>query len=291
MADPLPPTQEAIELKPCRECGAPCSVQVFTSQHIIGEARVWVCSKHRFLGGNCLSTEAYLTAEAWNTRPILEGDEALERLKGALTIAIAALGRVSTRCFDRETSPLKPIGDIARDALNALCTALGDAEYDTLALQALASLPPTPSRVLAEALGKQLYHRLRTMLHEWEGRPFGDEAADDAIVEKWAQRLSALAQYNASPSTGSGEAGWQPIETAPKDGTHFLACNSRESFGYRDGPLPAVQTVVHWFAGGFYTSVNELEPQRPFPATHWKALDEPAPPPSPASAKPEGGEL
>lgn len=70
---------------------------------------------------------------------------------------------------------------------------------------------------------------------------------------------------------------WEPIETAPRDGRHIQAAIIGTSFGFNAGrPLPEVQTVVHWFsdpdAPGFYTSVNEQEPQRPFPATHWKYL-------------------
>lgn len=73
---------------------------------------------------------------------------------------------------------------------------------------------------------------------------------------------------------------WAPIETAPKNGSHFLACIAGTTFGYWEGErAPAVQTVVHWWGApgeeGFYTSVNELEPQKPFDATHWKPLDEP----------------
>lgn len=74
------------------------------------------------------------------------------------------------------------------------------------------------------------------------------------------------------------KAAWEDIESAPKDGTHFLAATIGTSFGYFNGePAPEVQTVVHWWGNpgeeGFYTSVNELEPQRPFPATHWKPLE------------------
>lgn len=74
--------------------------------------------------------------------------------------------------------------------------------------------------------------------------------------------------------------GWRDVSAAPRDGTHILACNAATSFGFKDmKPLPPVQTVVHWFpdpdAPGFYTSVNEVEPQRPFVVTHWKPLDAP----------------
>jgi hypothetical protein len=56
----------SVELLPCRECGAPCSVQVFDSPTV--EATIWICSQHKTLGGECPSTTAYLYAEAWNTR-------------------------------------------------------------------------------------------------------------------------------------------------------------------------------------------------------------------------------
>lgn len=73
---------------------------------------------------------------------------------------------------------------------------------------------------------------------------------------------------------------WEPIETAPRDGQHVLACIAGTSFGWWDGKAaPPFQTVVHWWGNpgeeGFYTSINELEPQQPFQATHWKPLDAP----------------
>lgn len=74
--------------------------------------------------------------------------------------------------------------------------------------------------------------------------------------------------------------GWREIASAPRDSAHILACDATQSFGWKDGkPLPPVQTVVHWYEfgedSGWYTSVNELAPERTFPATHWKPLDSP----------------
>jgi hypothetical protein len=57
---------------------------------------------------------------------------------------------------------------------------------------------------------------------------------------------------------------WQPISTAPKDGTHVLV----------SGPH-ALPTTVHWFDGAWHLSVNQ---QGEFSAyvwgepTHWLAL-------------------
>lgn len=76
--------------------------------------------------------------------------------------------------------------------------------------------------------------------------------------------------------------GWQPIATAPKDGTHILACIADKPFGWTiDGPLPPVQTVVHWWhvegEEGFYPSVQQWEgpDDQPLSVTHWKPLDSP----------------
>lgn len=68
----------------------------------------------------------------------------------------------------------------------------------------------------------------------------------------------------------------QPIETAPKDGSHILAW--RIPIGIRVTNNTHPPTVVHWFDDpdepGFYTSVNELAPQHPFNPTHWTHLPE-----------------
>ena len=92
--------------------------------------------------------------------------------------------------------------------------------------------------------------------------------------------LSADALAREKLQADGDKLAWQPIETAPKNGAHILACDQRDTFGWLDGAaLPVRQTVVHWFPDqdepGFYTSINEIEPQRPFKATHWKPLDSP----------------
>jgi hypothetical protein len=76
---------------------------------------------------------------------------------------------------------------------------------------------------------------------------------------------------------------WQPIDSAPRDGTHILACDAQRSFGYMNGAeLPPVQAVVHWWAnpgeeGWYHSSVHLENPDEPpFPATHWKSLNGPS---------------
>lgn len=56
----------SAELLPCRECGAPCQVEVFDSERV--KATIWICSQHERLGGACSSGAAYLSEAAWNTR-------------------------------------------------------------------------------------------------------------------------------------------------------------------------------------------------------------------------------
>lgn len=67
---------------------------------------------------------------------------------------------------------------------------------------------------------------------------------------------------------------WKPIDCAPKDGTHILAC--RIPIGIRVTNMTNPPTVVHWFDDlekpGFYTSVNEIAPEHPYNPTHWRDL-------------------
>lgn len=68
---------------------------------------------------------------------------------------------------------------------------------------------------------------------------------------------------------------WQPIETAPKDGTHILACRGPYDkwWGFNQAP----PHVVHYWKNpgeeGFYNSFHDSD--EPLGFTHWMPLPEP----------------
>lgn len=71
--------------------------------------------------------------------------------------------------------------------------------------------------------------------------------------------------------------GWQPIATAPKDGTRFLAWGTLHAPGWNDGEHPS-QEVCTWTQYGWYSpSLGGWEP------THWMSF--PAPPAQPSNTR------
>lgn len=60
---------------------------------------------------------------------------------------------------------------------------------------------------------------------------------------------------------------WEPVETAPKDGTHILVQN-RNNIGQPP-------TVAHWHEDGWYLSVNrnEADADCGLPPTHWRHIE------------------
>jgi hypothetical protein len=73
---------------------------------------------------------------------------------------------------------------------------------------------------------------------------------------------------------------WQPIETAPRDGSHVLVVmhDGSVGFGWFGGRNVPMQTVAHWWSNpgeeGWYPSVGAGDAD-PLSPTHWKPLDEP----------------
>lgn len=128
-------------------------------------------------------------------------------------------------------------------------------------------------------------------LHENAEHRFRVACPECASSTIWRLRKKAIAKWNAvnapspvEPALASpgvtAETGWRSMESAPKDGTHILAC--RVPIGIRTTCNTHPPTVVHWFDDGFYTSVNEMAPERPFEATAWMPLP---PPPVEGGAK------
>lgn len=76
-------------------------------------------------------------------------------------------------------------------------------------------------------------------------------------------------------------AGWAPIESAPKDGTHILACNDTTPYGPHWGFNQRPPMVVHYWSNpgeeGFYLSHNSGQ-DGPAALTHWHPLPTPPSP-------------
>lgn len=118
-------------------------------------------------------------------------------------------------------------------------------------------------------------HDLYCSLSLCGGDPNCFNGLDEYEQELW---IKAFAKFRARIESG----GWQPIETAPTDGSHFLIALGG-TFGYLDGKaLPSMQAVVHYFLDpdepGFYLSsglVSGSYNDHPQKGTHWKPLDSP----------------
>jgi hypothetical protein len=65
--------------------------------------------------------------------------------------------------------------------------------------------------------------------------------------------------------------GWQPIETAPKDGTWFLAVSMSTGRDAKTRLMQVTRWEEQWAAVGGFGNWN----QRYWPATHWIPLPEP----------------
>jgi hypothetical protein len=111
---------------------------------------------------------------------------------------------------------------------------------------------------------------------EWLRRemPAGTEIGDP---DWWAPRIlrAALSASQAAPT--QVETQWQPIETAPKDGTEFVAAYARQGF--------VKQLVSYNTIHGHWQSKGEWEPGFTQNATHWMPL-----PPAPSTPPMEPGQ-
>ncbi len=140
-----------------------------------------------------------------------------------------------------------------------------DLEFQRNLVRPASSVPPSAR---LEALIEKWVHNSRLQTYEDRER-FRKEAGD---------ALAALRQGPAAAPTPSAE-GWQPIETAPKDGTKILAANDHDyyiaewstnangSFNWNNTEYTF--TPAHWLP---------LEPLPAPPAANLQHVDVPAPP-------------
>lgn len=62
------PVTVTPELLPCRKCGAICRVETWAASEVLmTETNLWMCSESTLFDGEC-DGDAYVSAEAWNTR-------------------------------------------------------------------------------------------------------------------------------------------------------------------------------------------------------------------------------
>jgi len=69
---------------------------------------------------------------------------------------------------------------------------------------------------------------------------------------------------------------WQPIETAPKDGTDILVCMTH-SLGVGDDGGTEWETIqwVDWQKEPYFWPIFRERVDIPFPPTHWQRLPPP----------------
>jgi hypothetical protein len=100
---------------------------------------------------------------------------------------------------------------------------------------------------------EQLLPKLRELIREQSEGEW-----TDAMIEKDARVFAkALAPLFAASPAPAASRGWEPIETAPKDGTRILAYNS----------------MVGVYSTGWTTSwPGSSAPYEGFPCGHWSGL-------------------
>lgn len=132
-----------------------------------------------------------------------------ERLREALQQAIAGLGVVSVICFDKEDSPRKEPGDIARATLAAISNILGPKLYDTLADKAASLTSPTDDEVERVVLA------IRHQRLERKSIGYGYVCADDPLrPEEVADAKAAIAALSTRSGDGRSKCDGDPCVCA-----------------------------------------------------------------------------
>lgn len=97
---------------------------------------------------------------------------------------------------------------------------------------------------------------------------------EDLTHDEWLQHLAEELMDAAGYALAAKRPNWQPIETAPKDGTRILAVIR---WTYSDGTEGEVQDVIYWYEGaGFWVCGTPMNYVQVLDAginpTHWKPL-------------------
>ena len=131
---------------------------------------------------------------------------------------------------------------------------------------------PPHALAAAQAEVKRLRIDLEALAHQWSKRSDMAHPSDAMLINKHIRELRAALSTHADTSeldrlvADAGRAKWQPIETAPKDGTEFL--------GYRNGRIANAYRVQRddcemWSFGSQSGSVKYFPNVKP---THWMPL-------------------
>lgn len=148
--------------------------------------------------------------------------------------------------------------------------------------------PTEQARAVVEALERELTDAVQSVA----AAPLRTAGAfriytpqiDEHQVEQWREALSAARSLLLGLER---EQGWQPIESAPKDGTAILVTRHMGHWGWvrgyarwEEANYRNVGVFAGWISHGFTDPPGELGLAHP---THWRPL--PAPPESPEEAK------
>jgi len=156
-----------------------------------------------------------------------------------------------------------------------------------------------------ERIRKQMYDNHECTALELEGRSFNEKILKlaDRIEELEAQLIGAIKQHEADVKelnerllTISSERGkrvalqaqvesvqWQPIETAPKDGTKILLAKIRPTDGIESLGIAPQPPHIWWAIYGYWSDKwgnwnDGVEPSGLASPTHWMRLSEPSEP-------------
>jgi hypothetical protein len=117
-------------------------------------------------------------------------------------------------------------------------------------------------------------HFVERMEERWASiskKPIGniDQSRLIELARKGAVAADTIASLTADNKRLRAALQWQPIETAPRDGTEVLAWGTLHEYGEDDGEQPQ-HLVAVWIETGWYSpTLGHWEP------THWMHLPPP----------------